>query len=257
MRMPGFTRDRVVTPLDPSHKKQRPRSEAKRSRIVQAARLHFAEHGYHSTCVGDIALGLGIAKGSIFQHFGSKEGLFLEVYKRAVRSFPKFLDAPSEVCHSGFFEVLRRWLAQTGQLVHENWIPYRISLIGNYETDLLLKREINRFLINEDPYGTASFVRFGLERKELRSDLDVEMIVSIMDWAVERFHDALLSEELDPGWFRRQGDAKEKKDVRMQQFLSVLRRAIGNERAGKPTRLRTAQRRPKKGNTRRNRAVKS
>ena len=42
-------------------------------------------------------------------------------------------------------------------------------------------------------------MRFGLERGELRSDLDIEMVVSILDWVVERFQDALLIEELDPG----------------------------------------------------------
>jgi AcrR family transcriptional regulator len=40
---------------------------------------HFAEQGYHAARVGDIAAALGIAKGSIFQHFGSKDGLFFEV----------------------------------------------------------------------------------------------------------------------------------------------------------------------------------
>ncbi len=66
----------------------RPRSEGKRTRIVDAAMRHFAEQGYHAARVGDIAATLGIAKGSIFQHFGSKDGLFFEVYKKAVRSFP-------------------------------------------------------------------------------------------------------------------------------------------------------------------------
>ena len=58
----------------------------------------------------------------------------------------------------------------------------------------------------EDPYGTVAFVRFGVERGELRRDLDQEMMVSILDWTIERFQDALLTEELDPGLFRRQGD---------------------------------------------------
>ena len=177
--------------------------------------------------MGDIAAVLGIAKGSIFQHFGSKDGLFFEVYKKAVRSFPRYLDAPVEVRDQGFFEVLRYWLVRTEHLVHEDWIPYRVSLLGNYGTDLTLKREINRFLIAEDPYGTVAFVRYGLQRGELLSQLDLDMIVSILDWTMERFQDALLTEELDPGLFRRQGDPQEKKDARIAQFLDVLKRAIG------------------------------
>src|ERR1700733_11231171 len=205
----------------------RPRSEAKRSRIVDTAMKYFAENGYHAARVGDMAAILGIAKGSIFQHFGSKDGLFFEVYKRAVRSFPKYLDAPAEVRATGFFDVLYYWLVRTEHLLHEDWIPYRISLLGNYGTDLVLKREINRFLVTEDPYGTVAFVRFGLARAELRNDMDIEMIVSILDWTMERFQDALLTAELDPGLFRRQGELAEKKEARILQFLAVLRRAVG------------------------------
>jgi TetR/AcrR family transcriptional regulator len=225
--MPGIASNRSTPPLYQRQPAPRPRSEAKRSRIIEAATQHFAEHGYHSARVGDIAAVLGIAKGSIFQHFGSKDGLFFEVYKRAVRSFAKYLDAPAEVRAAGFFEVLRYWLVRTEHLLHEDWIPYRISLLGNYGTDLVLKREINRFLITEDPYGTVNFVRFGLDRRELRKDMDIEMIVSILDWTVERFQDALLTAELDPGLFRRQGELAEKKDARIQQFIAVLQRAIG------------------------------
>jgi TetR/AcrR family transcriptional regulator len=225
--MPGISSNRVAPPLYQRQPPLRPRSDAKRTRIIEAATQHFAEHGYHAARIADIATALGIAKGSIFQHFGSKDGLFFEVYKRAVRSFAKYLDAPPEVRQVGFFEVLRYWLVRTDHLVREDWIPYRISLLGNYGTDLVLKREINRFLIAEDPYGTVSFVRFGLERRELRKDIDVEMIVSILDWMMERFQDALLTDELDPGLFRRQGEPDEKKEARIQQFLAVLERAIG------------------------------
>ena len=169
----------------------RPRTEAKRARIVDMAMRHFAEHGYHSARVGDIAAELGIAKGSIFQHFSTKDGLFLEVYKKAVRSLPAYLDAPAEVQQRGFFEVLRYWLAKTEHLVREDWIPYRVSLLGNYGTNLTLKRDINRFLISEDPYGAVAFVTYGVERGELRKDIEREMIVSILDWMMERFQDAL------------------------------------------------------------------
>jgi AcrR family transcriptional regulator len=225
--MSGIASSLVSPPRYRTQVPPRPRSEAKRTRIIDAAMRHFAEQGYHAARVGDIAAQLGIAKGSVFQHFGSKDGLFFEVYKKAVRAFPAYLDAPGEIQAQGFFEVLRYWLVRTEHMLHEDWIPYRVSLLGNYGTDLALKREINRFLMTEDPYGTVAFVRFGIQRGELRQDLDVEMIVSILDWMMERFQDALLTEELDPGLFRRQGEIGERKDARINQFLDILQRAIG------------------------------
>src|SRR5271170_3930755 len=225
--MSGIASNAVEPPRYVSRQARRPRSEAKRSRIIDTAMQYFAENGYHAARVGDMAATLGIAKGSIFQHFGSKDGLFFEVYKRAVRSFAKYLDAPAEVRAGGFFNVLYYWLVRTEHLLREDWIPYRISLLGNYSTDLVLKREINRFLTTEDPYGTVAFVRFGVERGELRKDMDAEMIVSLLDWTFERFQDALLTAELDPGLFRRQGEMPEKKEARIRQFLALLQGAVG------------------------------
>jgi TetR/AcrR family transcriptional regulator len=208
------------------HAEPGPRLEAKRALIVNEAMHHFAEYGYHAARIEDLAAHLGFAKGSIFQYFGSKAGLFLEAYKKAVLSFREYLDCPAPLREKGFFEILRYWLLRTERLVHEDWIPYRVALLGNYGVDLSLKREINRFLIAEDPYGSAAFVRLGIARGEIRSDVDPALIVSILDWTVERFQDALLTEELDPGLFPHPADP-EKNQARINQFLQILRGAIG------------------------------
>ncbi|MFY9552308.1 MAG: TetR/AcrR family transcriptional regulator [Thermoanaerobaculia bacterium] len=218
-----------------------PRSEAKRARILETAMRHFAERGYHAARIEDIATELSIAKGSVFQHFGSKEGLFLAAYQRAVSSFSAYLDAPGGVTAKGFFETLRYWLERTDRLVRENWVPYRVALLGNYGTDLRLRQEINRFLRDRDPYGTAPFVRMGVERGEVRADIDEEMIVSMIEWTVERFQDALLTEELDPGLFSRQGNRAEKTAARIQQFLELLKSAISTRPARRPHSARTGR----------------
>ena len=209
------------------------RSEAKRARILETAMRHFAERGYQASRIEDIATELSIAKGSVFQHFGSKEGLFLAGYQKAVSSFSAYLDAPSTVVARGFFETLRYWLERTDQLVRENWIPYRVALLGNYGTDLRVRHEINRFLRERDPYGTAAFVRMGVARGEVRSDIDEEMIVSLLDWTVERFQDALLTEELDPGLFSRQANRTEKTAARIEQFMELLRGAVGTKNSAR------------------------
>jgi hypothetical protein len=144
------------------------------------------------------------------------------------------MEAPIEVQKQGFFEMLRYWLGRTENMVRDNWASYRIYLVGNYGTDLALRREINRFLVSEDPYGWRDFVRYGVTRNELRQDLDADMIGSILEWTIDRFQDALLTEELDPGLFRKQGPVPEKKEARIEQFTSLLRRAIGAEKLQQP-----------------------
>jgi len=188
---------------------------------------HFAEHGYRDARVEDIAVELGIAKGSIFQHFGSKAGLFLATYKRAVSSLPAWLDAPPEVVERGFWDVLDYWLRRTEHLAGEDRVPNRVALIGNYGTDLTLKREINRFLVSEDPYGTLDFVEYGQARGEVRADVDAEMLASMLDWVAERFQDAVVSAELDPGLIHRHADRSERREMRIEQLTELLRSAIG------------------------------
>jgi TetR/AcrR family transcriptional regulator len=225
-RMKTKPRGTLAEAPPPAPVKLGARLEAKRARVVDAAMRQFAEHGYHAARMEDLAAQLGLAKGSIFQYFGSKAGLFLEAYKKAVRAFSAYLDCPGQVREKGFFEILRYWLMRTEHLIHEDWVPYRISLLGNYGVDLALKREINRFLLAEDPYGSGAFVQLGIARGEVRSDIDPALIVSILDWTMERFQDALLTEELDPGLFPHPADPK-KNETRINQFLLVLRGAIG------------------------------
>src|SRR6266550_1232 len=192
---------------------------------------HFAENGYQGAKISDVADELVIAKGSIFQHFGSKAGLFLQAYKRAVMSLPAWLDAPEAVLAEGFFATVMYWLERTEHLIHEDLVPYRVSLIGNYGTDLALKRDINRFLVSEDPYGTLEFVEFGIARGEVRDDVDLEMLVSMVDWLSDSLQNALVIEELDPGLFHRWRTQPERQELRVEQFAQVLRSAIGKPTA--------------------------
>jgi len=203
------------------------RSEAKRARILETAMRHFAERGYSASRIEDIAMELSIAKGSVFQHFGSKQGLFMAAYKKAVQMLPAYLDCPPQIRTKGFFEIIEYWLGETPHLVREDWIPYRVTLLGNYAIDLELKREINRYLRTEDPYGTVAFVRYGIERGEVRTDMYFEMTLSMVDWLMEKFQDALVTQELDPGLFTRGGERTTSIQVRIDQFVKLLRRAIG------------------------------
>ena len=205
------------------------RTRAKRERIVACAMRHFAEHGYHGAKVEDVARELGIAKGSIFQHFTSKSGLFLEAYKRATALLPAWLDAPAPVRDEGFFAVVTYWLARTEHLIKEDYVPNRVVLIGDFGTDLALKREINRYLVSEDPFGTLEFVEFGIERGEVRDDVDIEMVTSMVDWLSNSLQDALVSEELDPGLFHRWRGQPERQQMRVDDFTTLLKSAIGTE----------------------------
>jgi len=184
---------------------------------------HFAEHGYHGARVEDIAAKVGVAKGTVFLDFGSKEGLFLAVHQRAVSRLPAWLEAPGDVVGAGFWATLDWWLERTEDLVDSDPVPNRIAVIGRYDTGMGLRRPIERFMRSEDPYGTLEFVEFGVGRREIRDDVDPEMLASMLDWVAERFQDALVSADLDPGLIHRR---PERREMRIKEFLEVLRGGI-------------------------------
>lgn len=198
-------------------------ADRRRDRILDVAMRQFAEHGYRASRVEDVATEVGVAKGTVFLDFGSKEALFLAVYRRAVSMLPAWLDGPPEIVDAGFWSTLDWWLERTEEFVVQDWVPNRVAVIGRYDVGLGVRRPIDRFMRSEDPYGTLEFVEFGVNRGEIRSDVDAEMIASMLDWLAERFQDALVSDELDPGLIRRQ---PERRSMRIREFLEVLRTGI-------------------------------
>jgi AcrR family transcriptional regulator len=199
---------------------------SKKDLIAEVAMRHFAEHGFRGARVEDIASEVGVAKGTVFLHFGSKEGLFLAAYERAVILLPAWLDAPQGIVARGFWAVLDYWLERTEEFLSEQWVPNRVAMIGRYDIGLGLRRPISRFMRSEDPYGTLEFVEFGVGRGDIRRDVDVEMIASMLDWVAERFQDALGSEELDTGLVHRKPFVPERREARIREFTELLRSGI-------------------------------
>lgn len=202
------------------------RQRARQDKIVAIAMEHFARHGYEGARAEDIAAAAGVSKGAVFGYFGSKAGLFLATYERATRTFSRYLEAPADVLERGFFATISYWLAHTPHMIHEDWIPYRVVLIGSYCSDLALKREITKYMQTEDPYGTRDFVQFGVDRGEVRQDIEIGLIISLVDWLIDRCQDAIVTEELDPGLFGYFTHSPQLREQRMAQFVELLRSAI-------------------------------
>jgi AcrR family transcriptional regulator len=63
--------------------RQAERSELTRNAILEAAGRLFADVGFNSATVDDIARAAGVAKGAVYHHFPTKEDVFEAVFKRA------------------------------------------------------------------------------------------------------------------------------------------------------------------------------
>ena len=90
-----------------------------RERLVEAATRLFAERGYRDTSVQAIAEAAGISRGSIFWHFGSKDGLLSAVAEEAFRRW-ETETLVGDVGHARGVEAMRRALDS-----HKRFLPRR------------------------------------------------------------------------------------------------------------------------------------
>lgn len=78
-----------------------PRSLRERQRkeredlIVQAAEEVLSERGYHDMSIDEIAARVGIAKGTVYLHFASKEELVFALFEREIDTFFHTLEETS------------------------------------------------------------------------------------------------------------------------------------------------------------------
>ena len=92
-----------------------PRGERTRSEILLAAKQIFVDKGYHGTSMRDIAHQANIALGGIYNHFTSKEELFIEVllaYHPFFQVFPAIVAAQGETTEAFVRDAARRMVAQ-------------------------------------------------------------------------------------------------------------------------------------------------
>lgn len=89
--------------------KQSELSPAKRQQIVDGAKALFQEVGYERASVDAIAAKAGVSKATIYNHFRSKEALFLAAYsaetERLREKFHSLLEAPTGDIESDLHQI--------------------------------------------------------------------------------------------------------------------------------------------------------
>jgi TetR/AcrR family transcriptional regulator len=201
----------------------------KQQRILNTAIEEFASQGFRQASINRMVQRLGIAKGSIFQYFGTKEGLFKVVFNYAVdlvkRSLRRVRDVTSD---TDFFERIRQSLIAGIQFIDKHPQVYRIYLKMMFQEDFPLRAEFLQKVHLFSADYLDSLVKEGMARGQLRSDLDVKAAVFFLDALMDRFLQAYSVSFLDASSGLYQ--AREDQILRMvDQFIQVLRHGMGAE----------------------------
>lgn len=101
----------MTQPNPPVERQRRRAPQETRTKLVRAALDLFTTQGYHESTTPQIAKRAGVAEGTIYRHFESKEHLLNEIYRGAVRLFTEIVIAsPGAVsCRDRLGAIATRW----------------------------------------------------------------------------------------------------------------------------------------------------
>jgi AcrR family transcriptional regulator len=156
---------------------------ARREELTRIAARLFAERGYQGTSLADLADELGVQKPSLYHHIASKEDLLWEVAWEGAEAFHAGLDTvPAGPATERIRLALRAHLAVVaGQL--------DVATVFVREWRHLKGDRRDRFVAERRRYEerVRDLFREGVERSELRTDLDVQtaalLFLSAANWA--------------------------------------------------------------------------
>ena len=104
--------------------KCRKKTEARREAILDAALEEFAAKGYAGARMEDIARRAGVAKGTLYLHFGDKEGLFRAIAEPVVDQFKAMFRRVQEDFHQLSEEEQRADMGQYTARHQEEMLDY-------------------------------------------------------------------------------------------------------------------------------------
>ncbi len=179
---------------------------SKREQILDAAVSVFSTRGYRATLVDEIAREAGVAKGTLYLYFDSKEQMYLEAFRENIEKLHHLTIARMEEASSTWdkikaFVTVRMEFGETNKGFLRIYLSEFVGTLmrrGEYSEQLrgMLRRESD-FLRN--------LFQKGIEAGEVRA-VPVDHLVSILHYTVGgimtsrvteiRFTDAQLDPEL-------------------------------------------------------------
>jgi AcrR family transcriptional regulator len=108
---------------------RRRRKEARPSEIIEAALALFSERGFGATRLEDVARRAGVAKGTVFVYFSTKEDLFRAVAQSVLASHLDRLQAAASCFDKPMTEVVPLLLGQAAAAIGQGQLPAMMRLL--------------------------------------------------------------------------------------------------------------------------------
>ncbi len=146
-----------------------PRTGDKRERILDAAVRVFAKKGFYATRVSEVAHAAGVADGTIYLYFKSKDELLVSLFEDRVERLLAFMHTELPPVASASEKLRRIIELQLGLLEGERDLAEVITVILRQSTKLMKEYAAPKFSAYLDEI--AGVVEAGQASGELRGDV--------------------------------------------------------------------------------------
>lgn len=170
---------------------------ARRRAILDSAIRTFAENGFFASRTRDIAAEAGVAEGTIYLYFDSKDDLLLTAFQETVRGF---VDSVRRVQVSTlpFPERLTRFIEMQFQGIEEDPALATVLLLETRQSSKFYGEPV-RDVLRQYATSVDELMRTGVEQGFLRPDLDVRLARRMLIGALEEIElDWLLGDRSRP-----------------------------------------------------------
>lgn len=175
-------------------------SSQKKERITRVAIEEFAAKGFDGASINAIVENLKIAKGSIFQYFGDKKGLFMFVFEQSVEMVKNYLrNVRDQSINDDLPARLKKTLSAGVRFINRHPLLYRLYLRVLFDAKAPFRDEILLSLRKYSHEFLESMLETANARKELRAVLQIDKAAFMLDAVMDRFLQTYAVSHLDAG----------------------------------------------------------
>ena len=163
-------------------------------KIFEASMKLFADKGYDATSIEEITATVGVAKGTLYYHFSSKEEIFNFLVEEGVKLLKNSISIKTAKMNNSLDKIRAIVLIQIKILLkYENFMTIILSQIwGNDERSKMCRRYVFEYI-----KMIEEIVKEGIKKKEI-VDKDPDIIASgIFGFVCSSFIYKMRHEEVD------------------------------------------------------------
>jgi len=202
-------------------------SKDKQERITRIAVEEFSEKGYAQASINSIVSRLGIAKGSIFQYFGDKKGLFIFAFNISMNMVKDYLRTVRDQTESeNLFTRLEATLLAGVIFLQKHPVIYRLYIRIMFEYEIPFRNEILLSLREYSLKYFKSLLEDAAKNGELRENINIDKACFVLDAIMDRFLQARTIPHLDAGLGIYNCSEQEAREW-IKDLTDILRTGIG------------------------------